>query len=221
MRTPRSATGGRPRRARLATAGVTLCGALAYALAAEGGGAAAAAPPSAGALYPALGSSGPVGLTFATAQQIEAASPSRSGPAWRSEPDAYGAGTPVPATIRRLPSTDREAASWIAESGEGGVCVMVSPTRRVAGVYPVGATCGEGQAALEHGIELTYIYPDSDAMLLAGVVPAGTSSVTVALADGTSASTSVSGDGWALTATSEPVSYTMQPSGETVTIGGE
>ena len=221
MRTSGSAARGRLRRARVAVAGAAVGGGLAYALATQGGGAVAAAPPSASALYPALGTSGPTGLIFASAKQIETSAPSRSGPVWRLEAGAYGAGAPLPETIRRLPGTDADAATWIAESREGGVCVMVSPTRRVDGVYPVGATCGDGMAALEHGIVVTYVYPEGGAMLLAGVVPAGTDSVAVALSNGTSARAGVSAGGWALTTTSEPVSYTLLPSGETVTIGGE
>jgi hypothetical protein len=220
LRKPGSAPRRSVRRASLGAAAVTLCGALGYALAVGAGGPAAAARQTASRLYPALASSGPTGITFATPAQVAAGSPGTNGPVWTKEPGAAGSGGPLAETIRRLPATGAAVTTWVAESAAGGVCVLISPTQAIGGGYPVGAVCGE-PGAVEAGVAGTFVYPGGNRFALAGVAPSGVSSVSVALADGSTVDTAVRSGGWAVGATSAPVGYTPEPGGTTVTIGGE
>jgi len=182
------------------------------------GKATAATTPSISELYPALNSTGPTGLTpsaaFAAAATIGA-----DGPTWRLEPGSDGPNFPIPSTIRRLPTTAPAVASWISQSGEGGICVTISPNRSADGRYPKGSTCTE-PAANSQGTFETYYYPTGGNVAMAGIEPTGVSSVQVAFSDGTTRAVPVVENGWALESASVPVSLTPLPGGSTITIQG-
>lgn len=210
----------RRRPLRLLGIGLLACVGVVYLLTLDRSGAKASPPPQPSALYPALDTNAPLGLTLASAQAIATTSVGSQGPVWRSEGSAAGPNQPLPQTIRRLPSTEASVTSWIAESSEKGICVMLSPNRKINGIYVVGATCTDGPSGNAQGTSLTYQYPDSDEVAVAGVAPAGVSSVTVTFSDGDTQAVPVSGDGWALSTAEQPVTYTL-PGNAPVVIGGE
>lgn len=128
---------------------------------------------------------------------------------------------PRPDTIRRLPTTAPELSTWIAESTSGGICVLLSPNRKIRGTYVTGATCTPDASGRTEGTYLSYGYPESSEVALAGVVPIGVSSVAATFSDGTRESVPVQEGGWALTSTRTPVSITALPGGTPAEIGGE
>lgn len=193
--------------------------ALAYVAISSGAGAAvAASPPTAAALYPALGDTAPLGLTLSSL----APGPQEGAqqPIWHTPPGAED-NRPAPQTIRRLPSTDPRLESWIAESTTGGICLLLAPARPVNGARPIGATCTASAEHLREGTYLTYQYPESNEVAIAGVAPAGATAIDVTFADGTTQALPVVGDGWSLQSSRVPVSLTASPEGSTTQIGGE
>lgn len=93
------------------------------------------------AAYPALGTNLLTGLQLVTAKQRANPAFEADGPAWAAEPGTHGPNSPIPSTIRRLSPTEPSIMSWIAKSGEGGICVLASPNHRVHGVYAVSGSC--------------------------------------------------------------------------------
>jgi hypothetical protein len=201
----------------LATTLVLAAPAAYLASSSNAGPAAAAGQPTPAALYPALASTAPLGLTLSSS--ASAPQPDAQQPTWRTPSGAEG-NRPAPQTIRRLPSDAAQVDSWIAESTTGGICVLLSPARSVTGTRPVAATCTEGASRLTEGTYLSYQYPETNEVALAGVAPAGTTAMHVTFADGTTQSVPVQGNGWSLQSTRVPVSLTASPEGVTVQIGG-
>jgi len=111
--------------------------------------------------------------------------------------------------------------SWIAESTTGGICVLLSPAAAVNGVHPIGATCTEGTVRLPEGTYLTYQYPQSDEVAIAGVAPLGTTAIRVTFADGTAQTQAVNDNAWALQTESPPTSITALPQGPAIQTGGQ
>ena len=211
---------GRWRRLYLLGVSLLALAGVAYVASSSGGRASAAAPALPPSVYSALNAGEPSGITLATAHQIATTSIGADGPVWRSEPGAHGSNAPLPATIRPLTSSTPTLKSWIAESTTQGVCILLSPSRRIRGTYVVGATCTRGPSS--EGTYLTYQYPDSADVALAGVAPNGVTSVVVTLADGASSTVPVKGNAWTLsTTTSPPMSILELPGGSSMSLGGE
>jgi hypothetical protein len=175
--------------------------------------------PSASSLYPALSGTAPLGLTLSSGQATAATAAQQ--PVWRTPPGDEG-NRPVPQSIRRLPATDAQLNTWIADSTTGGICVLLSPARQIAGMHPIGATCTDSAPArLQEGTFLSYRYPESSEIALAGVVPASTVAMRVAFVDGTTQTVAVDDGAWSLQGSRAPVSVTSLPQGVTQQIGGE
>jgi hypothetical protein len=179
----------------LAALALLICAGLGCALALAHGTASAASPASPTTLYPDLSNTAPTGLLI-----IEGSASAPQGaeePVWRSSAKVLVQNWPLPSTIRRLARTSRGLTSWIAESSDSGICVLLSPNSKIHGTYAVGTAC-TGPGTLSQGTYLTYHYPESNTTLLAGVAPSGTRSVEVAFAGGETQTVPVDGNGWSL-----------------------
>jgi len=193
------------------------CGITASALLTGGGAAAATA--SLNATYSALNSTGTTGLQLVTAKQLETPGFKGSGPTWQAE--ASNPSSPLPGTIRRLPSTAPNITSWIAESGEGDPCLLTSPNHKIHGVWVVTGGCATGPEADQQGaMTVDYDQEAPGTVELAGVVPDGVTAVEVTFADGSTKTATVSQNGWALEATGQPVRAVDLPSGAAVSLEG-
>jgi hypothetical protein len=177
-----------------------------------GGGAPAAATPAAPPGYAALSAGEPTGLTLTPPRPPRAALGVSGGPTWpASPPEGTGGSWPVTSSIRRLTLGVPGVSAWIARSQAGGICVLVSDGQQVEGVGAVGATCstpeGFGAGA---SLEVAEIPGMRGRVIEAGVEPDGVSAVHTTLADGTSATTAVSKNGWARNGT-EPSAPGSEP----------
>jgi hypothetical protein len=163
-----------------------------------GGGAPATATPHVAPSYAALGGGAePTGLTLVDPRAQRGAAV--TGPAWPADPPQGTAGSwPVTASIRRLKTAVPGVSAWIARSAAGGVCVMLYGGGQAEGAGAVGVGCstpeGFGQGA---SIEISEIPGVPGRVIEAGVVPDGVTAVRTALADGSSATSAVSGNAWA------------------------
>ncbi len=160
----------------------------------SGGGATAGAAPEPAPAYAALGSSEPAGLPLVAAHSAPVA-----GPSWPASPPALTGGSwPVTSSIRRLKLAVPGVSAWIARSQAGGICVLLYDGEQVQGVGAVGATCstpeGFGAGA---SLEVTEIPGRPGLVLEAGVEPDGVTGVSTTLADGSTATTAVTGNAWA------------------------
>lgn len=197
------------RRSRLRRSLLPVAPALAAAAAAAAfltsGGAPAAATSEAPPAYAALeGPAEATGLTFVEPHAARAGS--SAGPTWpASPPPATGGSWPVNSTIRRLKLPASGLQAWIARSAAGGVCVMLYDGQRVEGTAAVDVSCsspeGFGEGA---SIEVSEIPGMPDRVIEAGVEPDGVTGVRTALADGSSATTAVSGNAWARSGSEPP-----------------
>lgn len=170
--------------------------------------------------YPALNSTAPIGLQLVTAQQRANPAFKADGPAWAAEPGTHGPNSPVPSTIRRLMATSPDITSWIAKSGEGGICVLASPNHKVHGVYVVGGSCTHSPDELNHGPILIRSDPESPGRVeLAGVVPSDVTSVEIQFAKGRTKTAIVTDNGWTLKTTSLPLRFIYKPNGYAVSTG--
>jgi hypothetical protein len=107
-------------------------------------------------------------------------------------------------------------SAWIARSQEGGVCVLVYEGQ-VEGVGSVGATCSTREGVADGASLVVTEMPGRPGRVLeAGVVPDGVTAVKTTLADGTTATSSVSDNAWARSG-SEPAASGSEP---TATRGG-
>jgi hypothetical protein len=168
-----------------------------------GGGAPARATPEAPPSYAALAAPAePTGLALVDPHAAEA--PATGGPTWpASPPVGTGGSWPVTATIRRLKMSGVQA--WIARSAAGGVCLMLYDGRRVEGVAAVDVSCSSAEAFGDGAsIEVAEIPGMPGRVIEAGVVPDGVTAVRTALADGTSATTAVTGNAWTRSGSEPP-----------------
>jgi hypothetical protein len=145
--------------------------------------------------YPALQSNSGPGLTIASTPSEAAAA---AGPAFAARvPDAaVAARRPLADTIRPVEDDSATLATWIARNAEGGVCVLASPkitSARAPLAYSCSTAGGADSGAM---LEMTKSVSAQDEFLYAGVVPAGVSSVTLRLADGSSVTAPVRDGGW-------------------------
>lgn len=186
----------RRRRPLLLLAGVVLLAAVVCFATQRGGNASAS---TTFASYPALASDAPVELPLISAyhdqQPSEAVGPGypavAPGPKW-----------PTPSAIRKIPVSVPGVSLWIAKTAEGGVCAM----SYLAGNAGMGVSCTKSEGGLANGAggELTTA---SGAILYAGVVPSGVSSVNEKLPDGSTVTIPVTDNGWA---------YLYKPAGSPV-----
>jgi hypothetical protein len=166
----------------------------------SGGTAKASAPtPPSYAAYPALSSNEPTGLPLVTHGSPAAATLGAQGPTFPASPPAEVAGGwPEAVSIRKLSINVSTISAWIAKSIEGGVCVLLSRHQPIKGVYGVAVSCALAANINSTGATVESEVPGSNGVTIAGVVPAGVSSVQVALTDGTSKTVVVSDNAWAL-----------------------
>jgi hypothetical protein len=88
-------------------------------------------------------------------------------------------------------------SAWIARSQAGGVCVLFYDGREVRGVGAVGATCSTPEdAGAGASLAIDEIPDEPGRVLEAGVEPDGVTGVRTTLADGSTATTSVTGNAW-------------------------
>src|SRR5579871_1001784 len=193
------------RRRLLWAAGPVAAGAAAAALA--GGGAPAAATPAQPPSYAALaaGSEAGGGLTIVQ-NRAPGAPPGTVGPTWpATPPEGSGGSWPVTSSIRRLKLAVPGLSAWIARSAAGGVCVLLYDGKPVEGVNAVDLACstpeGFGAGA---SLEVSEIPGMPGRVIEAGVEPDGVSAVATPLADGTTATSPVSGNAWSRSGTEPP-----------------
>ncbi len=171
--------------------------------------------PTLSSTYAALTNTEPTGLPrvsdAARANELSTKGPvigtATPPPASATDPSA-----PLPPTIRRLPIPLASASAWIAESNNGGVCLLVSPHKPIKGHYPIGMSCGSSLTVTE-GTYGELNEAGSAASTIVGVEPNGVTSVTVKLSNGTTKTLPVSDNAWALEANASVQSATQ-------TIGG-
>lgn len=182
--------------------------------------------------YPALGGTGPTGLTIAASEQQ---AKEATGPVWMAQaageansvgPEQVQHGRPEVSSIRKVDTGVPGALVWIAKSTSGGICVLAStgkplPNGRVA----TAASCSTAAGGLSNGaaIELSGLLAGSSTeVLLAGVVPSGVSSLSAVLADGSTTTATVADNGWAVVTQSRPVAvaYSVGGTVHQVKVGG-
>jgi hypothetical protein len=163
----------------------------------SGGTANANAPSSPSyAAYPALNSTEPTGLPLVTPNSQSAAD--LGGPAFPAgSPAGPGGNGPIAESIRKLPITSPSFSTWIAKSGDGGICVLAARHQAIKGAYPIGVSCGPA-SLLESGATIELHAADSGIVTIAGVVPDKVTSVQVTLTNGTTKTVTVADDAWAL-----------------------
>ena len=160
---------------------------------------ASATPAPADSAYPALENSEPTGLPIVDPASSAAAA--AAGPTFPADPSG-GLAThgPVAETIRRLAVNLPGVSAWIAQSAEGGVCVLASRHEPTAGgPYGLGMSCVPA-ALLSSGTYLELQRAGADSGVVVGVAPEGVSAVRVSLTGGAGETVPVTGDAWALEA---------------------
>lgn len=176
----------RRRRSSLLLAGLALLAAVAFFAAHRTGASASTTLAS----YPALTSGAPAGVRFLTAYH-DATPGEATGPAYPAVAPAPN--WPVSSSIRKVSVSVPGVSVWIAKSAEGGVCVL----KYVEGNIGMGAVCGKPEAEqLAKGVSSATPMP-SGAVVYAGVVPNGVSTVQETMPDGSVVKVPVTGNAWA------------------------
>ena len=174
------------------------------------GGGSAGASGGAAPVYSALASEGPTGLTLVSGHHLHMAGEAAA-PSFPAQPPAGAENWPVASSIRRLALSDSSMSAWIARSSEGGVCVLVYDGVPVDGVAAVYAGCSSAEALTRGAsVEIDEIPGMPGETIAAGVVPDGVTGVSERLADGSTATSAVSGNAW-LRVGSEPAAPDEQP----------
>jgi hypothetical protein len=170
--------------------------ALAAALLAGGGGSAAASP-AAAPHYSALESTAPSGL--ALIEPGNAPEPSAAPqPSLPAQAPSGAEDWPVTSTIRPLSLGQSGLRGWIARSSAGGICVLLYDGVPVKGVADVYFGCNASDALAQGAsVEVGEIPGMPGTVIAAGVVPDGVSSVSQEMADGSTVTSTVSGNAWA------------------------
>jgi hypothetical protein len=189
------------RRVAAPIAALLLAGAAVVVLITRSGAPARARPPAISSTYRALTSTAPTGLPLVSSR-ARANELSRTGPIFSAAaPTGEGGSRVLPRTIRKLHIPLATHSAWIAESSEGGVCVLVSSHTPIEGHYPLGSSCGTAANLTEGAVgELTA--DGSRTVTIVGVEPNGVTSVAVKLSDGTTETLPVSDNAWATEADS-------------------
>lgn len=201
--TRRSPEGSRLRR-RLLTRVAPACAAAAVAvgLLAQGGGDAAAgtAPEP---TFAALSGTGPTGLRIGPAEPAGTTGGAAAEPSFPATPPEGADNWPVATTIRKVQAGASGISEWIARSSQGGICVLLYDGTAVKGVAAVYSGCsGSNGDARGAGIEVSQIPGMAGETIAAGVVPDGVTSVSEPLADGSTATSTVTDNAWARVADS-------------------
>jgi hypothetical protein len=177
-------------------------------LAGSGGNAAAGTAPA--PQFAALASSAPSGLPLVDPEEARSAG-EPVGPTFPAQPPAGTSDWPVAESIRRLTLGEPGLQAWIARSSAGGVCVLLYDGVPVEGVAALDVGCsppeGDAQGAT---VEVSDIPGMPGKVIAAGVVPDGVTAVSETLADGSTASSAVSGNAWARVA-GQPAAAGEQP----------
>ncbi len=195
--TRRPRRGPRLRRGLLLRAGPPAAAAVLAAGLLAGGGGEATASPTAPPRYTALEATGPTGLALVAPDSAPAPSKAAQ-PSISAQPPASSDDWPVSSTIRRLALDEDGLNGWIARSAQGGVCVLLYDGAPVDGVAAVYLGCTPGEALAQGAsVEVAEIPGMPGRVIAAGVVPDGVSSVSEAMADGSTVTSPVSGNVWA------------------------
>jgi hypothetical protein len=163
------------------------------------GGAARASTPSPYAAYPALSSTEPSGLALSTSSgSASVTNVPATGPAFpATTPTGAPESWPVADSIRKLPVIVAGRSAWIAESTDGGICVLEARTQPAEGHDPLGVSCTE-PGKLTTGAHIETIITGSNDVVIIGVAPSNVSAVEVTLTDGSTKQVPVNDDAWAL-----------------------
>jgi len=149
-------------------------------------------PPS--GLYPALKSTGPSGITLSSPGQRQG----DSTPSFPVSPPGEAVVAehwPIASTIRAVRVNVPGISAWIAESYGGGVCALAWDGGTPSAV---GFSCSPiSDLAQGAGVELRDMPSRPGKVLKVGVVPSGTTSVSVTLPNGSAARAPVSDGAWA------------------------
>jgi hypothetical protein len=207
---PRSLRGSLPRRRLLLRAGAPLLGAGLAAVLLTGGGSSAGASSASAPSYAALASTEPSGLPL-----VESHHPHRAGdpvgPTFPAQPPEGATGWPLASSIRRLSLSEPGLTAWIARAVNGGVCVLLYDGEPVEGVSAIDMGCSAPEgAARGAGVEVSEIPGMPGKTIAAGVVPDGVTSVSEVMADGSTATSAVSGNAWVRIA-DQPAAAGEQP----------
>jgi len=145
-------------------------------------------------LYPALKSIEPSGITLSIPSQ-HLADNTPSFPAVPPAESAVAEHWPIASTIRAVRVKVPGISAWIAESYGGGVCALAWDGGTPSAV---GFSCAPASGlARGAGVELREMPSRPGKVLKVGVVPSGTTTMTVKLPDGSAATAPVSDDAWA------------------------
>jgi hypothetical protein len=186
----------------LAAAGLT-----AALLVGSGGNAAAGTAPA--PQFAALASTVPSGLPLVDPHAPRSAG--ETGPTFPVQPPEGASDWPVADSIRRLTLEEPGLQAWIARSSAGGICVLLYDGVPVEGVAALDVGCSAPEGG-SHGaaVEVSDIPGIPGKVIAAGVVPDGVTAVSEKLADGSTASSAVSGNAWARVA-EQPAAAGEQP----------
>jgi hypothetical protein len=111
----------------------------------------------------------------------------------------------VTSSIRRVQLSVPGLSAWIARSAVGGVCVLLDGGQAVEGMSAIylGCSTPEGFGA-GASIEVSDLAGLPGRVIEAGVVPDGVTAVRMTLADGSTATATVSDNAWARSGTVPP-----------------
>jgi hypothetical protein len=207
---PSARRGISPRRRLLLRAGPPLAGAGLAAALLAGGGASAGASTAPAPSYAALASTAPSGLPLVESHHERRAG-DPVGPTFPAQPPEGATGWPVASSIRRLSLSEPGLTAWIARAADGGVCVLLYDGEPVEGVSAIDMGCSAPDGvARGAAVEVSEIPGMPGKTIAAGVVPDGVTSVSEVMADGSTATSAVSGNAWARIA-DQPAAAGEQP----------
>jgi hypothetical protein len=102
-------------------------------------------------------------------------------------------------------------SAWIARAEGGGICVLLYDGRSAEGVSAIDMGCSSPEgAARGASVEVSEIPGMPGKVIAAGVVPDGVTAVSEVMADGSTATSAVSGNAWARIA-DQPAATGEQP----------
>jgi hypothetical protein len=190
------------RRGLFAAAALGAAAVVMFVLIATGPGATAKAngtAPAAYADYSALSATEASDLPLVTIGSPTATQLAAKGPVFPADPTANLASHgPVPSSIKKLTVSSPNVSAWIAESGDGGICVMASRHHSTdKGSFALGIGCVPAEL-VGTGAMVELQSTQNAGNIVVGAVPDGVSSVEVELNDGNNEAVPVTGDAWSL-----------------------
>ncbi len=194
---PRSRSEGGQRRRLLLGAGPPLAAAGIAAGLLAVGGTSAGASNAAAPVYSALAGNAPSGLALVESHRPSGAG-EPPGPTFPAQPPEGASGWPVASSIRRLSIGEPGLSAWIARADGGGICVLLYDGRSAEGVSAIDMGCSPAASAGRGAsVEVSDIPGMPGRVIAAGVVPDGVTAVSEVMADGSTATSAVSGNAWA------------------------